>query len=525
MALADKACTTCRKKCRKCDRTQPTCRRCASKGLECGGYPDKFKFVGIASRGKWKGLEKPLPKDELALGLGRPHLQESTSTLHTPELIQDSRAYSDSAPSDYLETPPTEEEEVAMIGMEDDDEFNIPRLPDVDIPETSIEELLRSRRTEHLLSYYDHYICPKLSIELDGTKNPFREYVLPLVYEHLGLLHAVLGLAACHLSRSPADDAHLCKTEALKHRLEAKRHLKDLLAAEAKHILPRSYRDVILAITHTVTLVDVCDSGIVRNGKHFDEVAHLLERLFIEHRTVGITSKRTIFLLESLAWFDLMRGVCGVENLAFSQDDRRKVIDASGPEFELMTGCHKSLFLIMGDVISHDIMHSKGEIPRSTLERILGRTERELLAWNENTALYPSTDLDWRIISDMHRHAFLLRVLSSRHRSHRSAELPIIQESVTKVLDAASEIPSSNSKSKTLLLPLFFAGMDAVSGHQKHYVTMRTREIMSQTSFSTLALTILDNVWATRAAQPKGDHSHIPWIDMKCVHYSLFQGD
>lgn len=32
----------------------------------------------------------------------------------------------------------------------------------------------------------------------NNATNPYRSYVLPLAYEQLGLLYAVLGLAACH---------------------------------------------------------------------------------------------------------------------------------------------------------------------------------------------------------------------------------------------------------------------------------------------------------------------------------------
>jgi hypothetical protein len=49
----------CRKKSRRCDRSIPVCGRCTEKGLECGGYPQKFRFCGIASRGKWKNRGTP----------------------------------------------------------------------------------------------------------------------------------------------------------------------------------------------------------------------------------------------------------------------------------------------------------------------------------------------------------------------------------------------------------------------------------------------------------------------------------
>lgn len=54
------ACLTCREKCRKCDRARPVCNRCIAKGLDCGGYPEQFRFCGIASRGKWKGAQLPV---------------------------------------------------------------------------------------------------------------------------------------------------------------------------------------------------------------------------------------------------------------------------------------------------------------------------------------------------------------------------------------------------------------------------------------------------------------------------------
>lgn len=59
----DAPCLTCRQKARKCDRARPMCRRCIRMGLQCEGYPDKFRFCGIASRGKWKNQDLPISKD------------------------------------------------------------------------------------------------------------------------------------------------------------------------------------------------------------------------------------------------------------------------------------------------------------------------------------------------------------------------------------------------------------------------------------------------------------------------------
>ena len=53
------SCAMCRKKSRRCDRARPICGRCTERGLECGGYPEKFRFCGLASRGKWKNRDAP----------------------------------------------------------------------------------------------------------------------------------------------------------------------------------------------------------------------------------------------------------------------------------------------------------------------------------------------------------------------------------------------------------------------------------------------------------------------------------
>lgn len=57
--ISGPACITCREKCRKCDRTKPICQRCKNKGLECKGFPEKFRFAGLATRGRWKNRAVP----------------------------------------------------------------------------------------------------------------------------------------------------------------------------------------------------------------------------------------------------------------------------------------------------------------------------------------------------------------------------------------------------------------------------------------------------------------------------------
>lgn len=62
----DPACGTCRKKCRKCDRTRPICNRCKAKGLHCEGYPPRFQFCGLATTDA-ENVDSPAPAPAPAL--------------------------------------------------------------------------------------------------------------------------------------------------------------------------------------------------------------------------------------------------------------------------------------------------------------------------------------------------------------------------------------------------------------------------------------------------------------------------
>jgi hypothetical protein len=76
------ACATCRRTCRKCDRARPSCRRCIDKGLICGGYPDKYRFLGVANPGRGRrGRRAFEPLDSLGDD-GRPPSTTAESSRH-----------------------------------------------------------------------------------------------------------------------------------------------------------------------------------------------------------------------------------------------------------------------------------------------------------------------------------------------------------------------------------------------------------------------------------------------------------
>lgn len=90
-----------------------------------------------------------------------------------------------------------------------------------------------------------------------STFNPFRAYILPLAYQHPGLLHAILGLAACHLRSSELDVSQQTHTAAIHHKLLAIQSLGSLLLKEECFGLNDIEEDLALATVLILVLDDV----------------------------------------------------------------------------------------------------------------------------------------------------------------------------------------------------------------------------------------------------------------------------
>ncbi|KAG8425919.1 hypothetical protein J3459_008613 [Metarhizium acridum] len=94
----DPDCPTCIRRRIKCDRTEPSCMKCASRGLECPGFQTVYlKWnQGIASRGRLagksvpiaKGTRKPVGKDESSGGQRRAG-KDRQQPSNTSSLAQD----------------------------------------------------------------------------------------------------------------------------------------------------------------------------------------------------------------------------------------------------------------------------------------------------------------------------------------------------------------------------------------------------------------------------------------------------
>lgn len=96
----------------------------------------------------------------------------------------------------------------------------------------------------------------QIALPHDGARNPYRMYVLPLAYEQIGLLYAVLGLTACHKGIMTADD-YLQGTVAVEYRMKAIRSLGESIQHGISAGFNEDERDGIFATVQILLLQDV----------------------------------------------------------------------------------------------------------------------------------------------------------------------------------------------------------------------------------------------------------------------------
>lgn len=103
----------------------------------------------------------------------------------------------------------------------------------------------------------DKVICPhQIAPFADSKENPYHTYVLPLAYEHIGLLHAVLSLSACHLGHLNMNK-HLYESVAVNCRIQALTALGATIQRGYFKRFDDDERDSVFATIQILLLYDV----------------------------------------------------------------------------------------------------------------------------------------------------------------------------------------------------------------------------------------------------------------------------
>lgn len=249
ISSSDPACGTCRRKCRKCDRTRPVCKRCVEKGLHCEGYPPKYTFwdyngdSGTSTSQAETVAKGASEKDDQpsSAGPSEPSLDDQTPNSPSSQLIRDASLHAQQSPlSDGSATSVgtiLDGQEWLLAHCKTHSLFVFPRLTDnMEVDET---------------------MADNIAIAVPGMMNPFRQHILPLAQQHGGVMHALLGLSAGHVCTSHRITGRPIEAVSLEHRVAALETLGSMLLQESSRGLDGFEEDCVLAIVLLLVLHDV----------------------------------------------------------------------------------------------------------------------------------------------------------------------------------------------------------------------------------------------------------------------------
>ncbi|KIX04738.1 uncharacterized protein Z518_05608 [Rhinocladiella mackenziei CBS 650.93] len=295
---------------------------------------DEMYAAGIPMSA-WKYPKKPRAKSRAvdtcitrreSATTGTKHFQPRPSGLSPISSPESSRAIT--TPSDPSWTP--------------NDSAQIPISSPFSSPNQSnqLDDILSQQRTEEYLTHFDVALCEILSTFTSIHPSPIRIYILPLSYQHVGLLHATLSLAACHMGTSEIDNNQTMLTTAIEHEVQAIQSLGALLLKEEYFGLNDAEEELTLAMVLILVLHDICESGKSLHGTHLNGVVFLL--------FPNCCQTDWSYSIQRLLVGCAFMGFSGAEKSALTNDVRQYVFDADDFSLETIVGCPAGLFQRIG---------------------------------------------------------------------------------------------------------------------------------------------------------------------------------
>ncbi|KAJ5496520.1 fungal-specific transcription factor domain-containing protein [Penicillium fimorum] len=332
-----RACKTCRRRGRGCDRRIPSCKTCETTGMTCEGY--LLQWPGLASRGQLVGKSIPvttkrrrtrriqhsaIPSPPLPTVPKSPVLK--SPVLKSPRITASNNDHNERQENHFeelldplqlfMEIPPAETSPDLLM-WPDDDAFLIHNSPadhdhhldcQPDLGTTSLQDNSRvlegSMNFGHVLGpgldilripdelkfIMQYHICevvPKLCVDNLSPQNPYRDYILPLATEVPSLLYACGALAACHYNVRLSTKQF--EREFFRFKGKAMKRLQEDLYSPVRASHPGTLATILM-----LCLCDLCHGGISDFQSHFQGAKKLIE--LRQERTAGS------FVEQYLAW-------------------------------------------------------------------------------------------------------------------------------------------------------------------------------------------------------------------------------
>ncbi|KAF2847288.1 hypothetical protein T440DRAFT_471187 [Plenodomus tracheiphilus IPT5] len=217
----ERGCFQCSRRRIICDRSEPTCKKCTKKGIECSGL-GRIRFAeGVARRGQLKDLKVPVRHSDdggneaLPVKVGYGQVRWKSEQKKPVKRRRKSEVFEVASPAEFQSIQTRQDREVFASATrfghfsEDDDDDDVTEIiRDEDqilsprSESSSIQSWIAplSSEARMLFSYFSDAVAPVMVV-LDTVPNGYREYILPMATEDDVLRRAVGVVAAQHLSR------------------------------------------------------------------------------------------------------------------------------------------------------------------------------------------------------------------------------------------------------------------------------------------------------------------------------------
>ncbi|SPO04379.1 related to acriflavine sensitivity control protein ACR-2 [Cephalotrichum gorgonifer] len=478
-SVAPHACHNCRRQRRKCDRSEPHCAKCASRGIECLGYGQLFLWTGgVASRGKLAG--------EASIS----SLLETLSTKRArtnPQLAVTRRGTA-VAPGNRPAGP--ESEDVSTAGCSSLAQIT-PTNFGIAAPWALVDPLFQDMRPSdrRYLDYFSTRVCLDLVAHDVPDRNPFRN-LIPLAHAHPLLHEVIISTSAAHmcnqaralLSLNPYSNRDIPSRWAMDS-LVAKQKALQMMPAALQAMDTVGY-DVILAAALFLVNIELIESG--KNGwkPHLEGTRRIMS--MIQPLAAADEGLRDYIMSDCLVYHIL--------NSAFAPPapDMRTQLRS----WDLMAILEKttnSYFCCPPEVL--EIVHLASQLPRETEENtgssnevspagaaLLHRAQSvDVLAWALKIREVPAlanTSIGSRFrAGSAHRLALCLYIMQAAPSVQRwvgKEVTDVMMDDLHRTLEA---IPPTDSNFKSTSWATFIFGATAKSPERKAWVIDRLRRL------------------------------------------------
>ncbi|CEJ59487.1 hypothetical protein PMG11_08111 [Penicillium brasilianum] len=510
-----RACKTCRRRGRGCDRRMPTCNTCEASGQTCEGY--QLQWPGLASRGQLVG--KSIPIAETTKRRRTRRVQRSTVPSSPPpvlprspkepvnndeqaepqeprleDLLDPVQLFADIADLATPSNPLIWSNDISLMNNVSGDLLE-PQLnadaesPSWDhseqfggslalnhIPEPSLDILGIPDELKFIMQYHICEVVPKLCIDNLSPQNPYREYILPLAHEVPSLLYACAALAACHFNVRLSTNQF--EREFFRFKGKAMKRLQEDLYSQTRAKHPGTLATILM-----LCLCDLCHGGISDFQSHFQGAKRLIE--LRQERTIGC------FVEQYLAWLDVMAAASHCRPTVFSLQEISTILGESHDRWGLdAIPCPSDQFQIVCEIVA--LFKSQLDPDSPSIETLsqVQDIKRRLL----QRSTHCDKGQNWFHMTEAYRFAIILYLLRLFSCDIDEFEIDWL---VSSVLYHARATPPASGWSDQLLWPIFHAGLELKDSRRQEWVRERARCMQSSGGFGNVqsALVLLEGAW------------------------------